>query len=270
MSVPTPQIYKPDPITAKVRTGGAIVIWLAALALFALAIANWAEKGELEKNPLETIALSLMMPALLFWWAWRLWNSKEKPIPGHYEDIPDRRRYVDLGIVILLFAMPITLFIGLGFDSPGESRLMIWSIVGAFILSGFTVCFFVYRKKKVFIPDPPQPVVLSEAEIKARAEAKERWERIEKRWWYRYPLAGMMFLGAWFLVDTKPQLWWVATCAVIYGLVLAKELGFLALFGLACIVGLWIFQGIVQGISSLPVSLAVIIGALIIAVAVSR
>lgn len=69
-----------------------------------------------------------------------------------------------------------------------------------------------------------------------------------------------------FLVDAKPHLWWLAAIAVIYGLVLAKELGFLALFGLGCIVVLWIFQGI----ASLPVSVAVIIGALIIAGAVSR
>lgn len=266
MTTPNPQTYIGGPFTAKVRTGSAIVIWLAALALFAFALSNWAEKGELVRNPLGTFAVSLIIPGLMFWWAWWLWNSKEKLVPGHYEDIPDSRRYVDLGIVILLFAIPTTLFIWMGFESPVESRGLARGAAFAFLLLGVCLGFLVFRRTKAFVPDPPAPIVLSEDEIKAQAEAKARWERIEKRWWYRYPMAGLLFCGSWFLVETKPQLWWVAVCAVIYGLVLAKELGFLALFGLACIVGLWVLQGI----ASLPVSLAVILGALIIAVAVSK
>ncbi len=266
MDVPNSQSYKADPISAKVRTGGAVVIWIAALALFAFALSNWADKGELERNPLGAFAASLSIPTLMFWWAWWLWNRKEKHVSGHSEDIPDRRRYVDLGIVTALFAIPTALFISIGLKSSGESAVVAWVTTIGFILSGFLIGLLVYRKRQIFVPDPPVPIVLSEDEIKAQSEAKAKWDRIAKQWWYRYPMAGVTFFGAWFLVDAKPHLWWLAAIAVIYGLVLAKELGFLALFGLGCIVVLWIFQGI----ASLPVSVAVIIGALIIAGAVSR
>lgn len=185
---------------------------------------------------------------------------------GHHEDIPDRKRYSDLAIVAVLFSMPAGSFVMMGLESSGEAALTAWSAAAIATLLGCLIGFLIYRKKQVFVPDPPAPIVLSDEEIKAQAESKAKWERIEKQWWYRYPLAGLVFFGAWFLVETKPGLWWLAAIVAIYGLVLAKELGYLVLIGLACLVGYWIFQGI----ASLPVSVAVIIGALIIASAVSK
>lgn len=189
---------------------------------------------------------------------------------GHYEEIPDRKRYSDLAIVVILFSMPVGLFAIMGFESSGEAALTAWSAAAIATLLGCVIGFLIYRKKQVFVPDPTVPIVLSEDEIKAQAESKAKWERIEKQWWYRYPLAGLVFFGAWFLVETKPNLWWLAAIVAIYGLVLAKELGYLVLVGLVFLAGLWLFQGVFQGIASLPVSVAVIIGALIIAGAVSK
>lgn len=184
---------------------------------------------------------------------------------GHYEDFPDRQRYTDMAIVAVLFLPVVGLFVYMGIESASAGFVGWIAAIVAALLGGLMI-FLIYRKKQVFVPDPPSLIVLSEDEIKAQAETKAKWERIEKRWWYRYPMAGLAFFGAWFIVQTKPQLWWVAAIAVLYGLVLAKELGFLALFGLACIAGYWILQGV----ASLPVSVAVIIGALIIAGAVSK
>jgi hypothetical protein len=189
---------------------------------------------------------------------------------GHYEDIPDRKRYKDLAIVAVLFAMPASLFFSMGVESSGEAALTAWSAAGVATLCGCLIGFLIYRKKQIFVPDPPAPIVLSEEEIKAQAEAKAKWDRIERQWWYRYPMAGLMLLSAWFVVEMKPNFWWVAVVLVIYGLILAKELGYLVLVGLVFLVGLWFFQGVFQGIASLPISVAVIIGALIIAAAANK
>lgn len=184
---------------------------------------------------------------------------------GHFEDIPDRRRYTDMAIVAAIFSPVVGLFVSMGVKSDSVGFAGWIAAILAALIGGLLV-FLIYRKKQVFVPDPSPPIVLSEAEIEAQAKAKAKWERIERQWWYRYPVAGLVFFVAWFLVEAKPHLWWLAAIAVIYGLVLAKELGFLALIGLACIAGYWILQGV----ASLPVSVAVIIGALIIASAVSK
>lgn len=140
-----------------------------------------------------------------------------------------------------------------------------WSIVASVV--GMLFVYYIFQHKRTFIPTPPDQIVLTDDEIVEKGEARAKWERIEKCWWFRYSIAGLMFLGAWFLFVTKPQLWWVSAVAVINGLVLlTREIRYLAVFGLVCIVALIAFSVI----ASLPVSLAVIIGALIIAGAVSR
>ena len=151
---------------------------------------------------------------------------------------------------------------------PGEF-ILDW-IAAAFALIGGLIVFLIYRKKQVFVPDPPKPIVRSEEEIKADAEAKAKWERIEQMWWYRYPVAGLVFVGAWLLWEYRPHLWWVSAIGVVYGLVLAKEVGLLAFYLSLGGVGIYLATAIFQGLATLPVSAAIIIGAIIIASAVSR
>jgi len=185
---------------------------------------------------------------------------------GHYEEIPDSQRRTDVTIVAIIFSIMVGVSLIFALNSAGKDAGIAYGAAIVFALIGTLLGFNVYRKRQIHIPAPFKPRVISEDEIAAQAESAERWKRIEKKWWYRYPFAGLMFFGAWFLVETKPGLWWLAAVLAIYGLVLAKELGYLALFGLACLLGYWLLQGI----ASIPVSVAVIIGALIIASAVRK
>ena len=89
-------------------------------------------------------------------------------------------------------------------------------------------------------------------------EDAKKWEEREKHWWFRYPLAALICVGAWWLSDIKPNMWWVGIIGVIYAMILAREISLLVL-------GIGAIYFLVQGIASLPVSVAIIIGALIIA-----
>lgn len=82
-------------------------------------------------------------------------------------------------------------------------------------------------------------------------------------WWVRYPLAGLLVWGAAALYAEKPQAWWASLAFVIWAMVLAKEISLLVLLVGAAIL-------LFQGVAALPVSVAVIIGAIIIASALRR
>lgn len=94
-------------------------------------------------------------------------------------------------------------------------------------------------------------------------EDTKKWEEREKHWWFRYPLAALICVGAWWLSDIKPNMWWVGIIGVIYAMILAREISLLVL-------GIGAIYLVVQGIASLPVSIAIIIGALIIASAIKQ
>lgn len=85
----------------------------------------------------------------------------------------------------------------------------------------------------------------------------------------RYAIAALCFYGAYFFAfesnDRRAGL--AAVCAVIVGFVFAREIG-LWILGLSIIVGIgW---ALFAGIAALPVSVAVVIGAVIIASAVGK
>lgn len=188
---------------------------------------------------------------------------------GHYEKFSDRQRYVDIAIVTVAFA-PVVWLVVIMITKSEPGVLVGWiTAVAAALLYGLIV-FLIYRKKQVFVTDPPPQIILSDDEIKANAEATAKWERIEKMWWYRYPVAALAFGGAWFVWEWRPHLWWVSVIAVLYGLVLAKEVGLLAFYLSLAGIGIYLATAIFQGLATLPVSAAIIIGAIIIAGAVSR
>lgn len=85
----------------------------------------------------------------------------------------------------------------------------------------------------------------------------------------RYAIAALCFYGAYYLAfeETGKKAGLAAVCALIVGFVFARELG-LWLLGFAVVGG--IVWALFAGIAALPISVAVIIGALIIAGAVSK
>jgi len=88
-------------------------------------------------------------------------------------------------------------------------------------------------------------------------------------WWLRYPASVAVFYGAyWSYMEWEKQAGWIiGTLLLIIGIGLAREL----LFGViaAVIVGL-VLWGLGAAVAALPVSLAIIIGAMIIAQAMKR
>lgn len=87
---------------------------------------------------------------------------------------------------------------------------------------------------------------------------------ITSKWYFRYCVAGLLLLLAWYLSSTAPQSIQFLV-AIAFAAMLAYELS-LVLIAVCAVwfIGLSIFDGL-QNIGSLPVSTAIIIGAVIIA-----
>lgn len=103
---------------------------------------------------------------------------------------------------------------------------------------------------------------LDEINAKKSVEDAEKWALIEDKWWYRYGLATLILLGAWWFSEYKPNLWWVSVIAALVAMFYAKELSIL-------IIGLLALWLIGQGLASLSVTGAILVGACIIAIAIS-
>lgn len=85
----------------------------------------------------------------------------------------------------------------------------------------------------------------------------------DDKWWARYPIALGLVAGAWYLVDQKPGLWWLSTIFVLSAAVYAREVSLI-------ILGLGLLIAMVSGLAALPLNLAVILGAALIAYGVYR
>lgn len=111
----------------------------------------------------------------------------------------------------------------------------------------------------------------SQLEAVKSERAREREEAIEGflgnvlgKVWVRYAgAAGCIYMAYWFATDsTSKNAGWGIACAVIIGLFLARELS-LWVIGIGVVIS--VLSGLFAGLAALPVSVAIIIGALIIA-----
>ena len=98
-----------------------------------------------------------------------------------------------------------------------------------------------------------------------RQKRDDYWKTVWQLWWVRYLSAGAM---VWFAIysiqtDKKGEGWLFAIGLFIYALIRAREISILVLLVGGAIL-------IFKGVAALPVSVAVIIGALIIASAMKR
>jgi hypothetical protein len=103
----------------------------------------------------------------------------------------------------------------------------------------------------------------SERKQCVEADIRKREEDFEDSWYFRYPVAGVMLWCAWYILTTKSKLWWMAILLVLVAFVFAREVSKVLLA-----IGMVVL--IVYGISLLSVSVAVIFGAIIIALALKR
>ncbi|WP_447937677.1 hypothetical protein [Thermomonas fusca] len=105
-------------------------------------------------------------------------------------------------------------------------------------------------------------------EVKAAAAAREQEElrkahEFESKWYFRYPMAALMAGGGIYLIVENERIWWLGALLCIVALFQAWEMLLLGLLAGAIYL-------VFKGIAALPISVAIVVGALIIASALAR
>ena len=136
--------------------------------------------------------------------------------------------------------------------------------IGLYLLKGDAVLSPAATKAKVHCDSMQQ-----QAKLERRAKQSASADAFFQLALVRYPLAGLFLYGAYYFgaVSGVKNSGWLALAAIVLAAILAKELSrwilFLAFAGA-------IIWAVVAGISALPVSAAIIVGALIIASAIKK
>ena len=113
---------------------------------------------------------------------------------------------------------------------------------------------------QIWINEKRRPKSDSEFTEIARAKhlREEKLEAISKSWYVRYLLSVLIMFLAFYIYQTEENNWWLALVLAVFAAVQAREVSILALILVA---GYLVFKGI----ALLPVSFAIIVGAIIIA-----
>lgn len=128
-----------------------------------------------------------------------------------------------------------------------------------FLLTGLWVSYRYWKTTHLTEPTPEA----QERQRTAELEKQRKAEEFENKWYVRYPIAVLILWGAWYIVDKKPDSWWIAALVALAAIYFARELALL-------LIGIGLIYLLFQGIAALPVSIAIIIGAIIIASALKR
>lgn len=88
-------------------------------------------------------------------------------------------------------------------------------------------------------------------------------KRLHGHWLSRYTIAAVLLCGVAALMDYRPNLWWLFIALVVWAAILAREISILVL----ALAGAYL---LFLGVAALPTSIAIIIGALIIAAALRK
>lgn len=140
-------------------------------------------------------------------------------------------------------------------NNTASAVIVLLSYVPVFWLAWLT---FKNKESVTVIPPPPSP-----EQEQAAAEVRRKEEEFYDKWWVRYLMAGVMFAGAVYFSSIKPDKWLVPAIFVIVGIIMMRELLFIGI----AIGAIWL---LFSGLASLPVSAAIIIGAIIIASALRK
>lgn len=178
--------------------------------------------------------------------------------------VPLRERIV-WGLASLLF-LPLLLFIPLNWIEK------VVSVPGTIWIAWIIVCYAIaihvawktFRKKEAteLIPVEKSPEQI-QAEKAAAEEVDRKTNEFFDKWWVRYPIGIGLLWGAGYLYDAHPNKWIIPLLMALFGVLALREL---LLIGIG-IGAIWL---LVQGIASLPVSLAIVLGAIIIASAIGN
>ena len=135
----------------------------------------------------------------------------------------------------------------------------VWFLAAVPLLwGGIVAAKYMLTREVVEITEYGKQVAAQKAEEDLR-RARER----DDKWYVRYPIAFLLLAAAWWLATERENLWWLSVILVLSAAVYAREVSFLLLLALGAYL-------LFQGIAALPVSVAVIIGAFIIAAAIKK
>lgn len=240
-----------------------------------LAISGWLGAAQVQNNArgaewLWTIGIA----AFAIWRAMKAYRRTERVVFAtaviHYT--PAQRLKRSWAWVVL----PLFVTCCVWFDMWAREELAErwWYMWPALFPIGVGVRFYFLKSERVISARAQTARAALQAEatqfsLARAAEVEERIGGALNVGVVRYTLAALLFWGAWYLAfeDTGRKSGWLAMFAVLAGFYFARELG-KWLLGLGLLLGVgWL---LFAGIASLPVSVAIIIGALIIASAVKN
>lgn len=183
--------------------------------------------------------------------------TDEAPQGKRWEAIPiEKRRKATLWCVAALVFF--TGMVWVDQVSNGRFAENWWYLWPFWLVMLPAIPYYWLRKRKLV--DTPQAIL---AAAKDDEEKRRKQAELEQRWWFRYGMATLLVGGAWYVYEYKPQLWWVSLLLVIGALGQAREL-FLFVLGAGLLVA------VLVGLAALPISLAIILGACVIAYGVMR
>jgi hypothetical protein len=152
------------------------------------------------------------------------------------------------------------------FQYRSDQLQQYWWNVWPVALAGFlwSAWLLLAAKRTALTPAARAAIERRENEKRAAKQANQKQlDHFFARWWVRYPLAGLVLWGAYLMYQDRPNKWMLPLAAVVAAMLMAKELSLLIL-GVAAVVLLF------KGIAALPVSVAIIAGAIIIASALKK
>lgn len=240
-----------------------------ALAIPAIGLSVWAW---IEQANNGVLLSNFWFPLIFFgagcYFSWKtLITTEKKELTGTWIAPPVKKglwKRVAIAIVITIY-VGIFLQASIGDAKNTLLSTRILPLIPLVFLTGLYI-WREFKPAKEFVPSSAAKDEMARLEIENADKAlvaKAKEDELYDKWWFRYLSASFMVGGAIWLSEYKPKLWFVSVILVILAILSARELIFLIL-GVGAI---WL---LVAGIASLPVSLAVIIGAIIIASALKR
>lgn len=199
------------------------------------------------------------------WCSWKIWKRElRKELATTRELISDRERYGKVAIASALLVLALTVIWGVQYSSNQLTEY--WWYAWPMVLIGVGYITSTLRQKQREVLT--KAAMVEAGRLKSVSPKPSKWELVLEEvlaiWWLRYALGVLVFLGAYEILiseNTRKGDWIGAVGLTLWGMYLMREI-----FG--WVIGAAIVGGIVYLIfgmlAALPVSVAIIIGALII------
>ncbi|MBP6962681.1 hypothetical protein KBB49_04045 [Candidatus Saccharibacteria bacterium] len=242
------------------------VIRSAIPLIIGSSITGWLWYMQYQNNALkDKWAFILPVFAFFAWLSLKIYKVTEvKLLAAYTEVVPFRSRALlslkIFGATISICAIPW--LIQYSSDQLYEYWWYVWPI--AILGFSLTLVTFFNKTKRILTEAAQIESNLIQQKIAANGHISElNVHDQEDRWYFRYPFALLMLWAAYYIAENKQNAVWLSVCLVLIAAYQARELSALIIiFALLYLV--WL------GVAALPISVAIIIGAIIIATALKR